>query len=106
MAVDLDQIFKSAIAAASGQLQSGAPAVQNYLQTVMQNHKAALLQLAQQRLNNQISDQDLKDELDDEKIALAAELQATKTIAAVVAQNAANAAIAALQSAVSAAVKV
>lgn len=101
MPANLDQIFQSAVAAATGQLKSGAPEVQNYLKTVMQNHKDALLKLAQQRLQNQITDQDLQDELDDEKEALAAELRGAKTIAAEVAQNAANAAIAALEAAIS-----
>src|SRR5215472_16719235 len=104
MAVDLEAIFRAAISAATGQLKSGAPEVQAYLQKVMNDHKQTLLKLAQQRLQKQITDQDLQDELDDEKVAIASELQGAQTIAAAVAQNAANAAISALQSAISAAI--
>lgn len=103
MAIDYEQLFKNTLAAASGSLKTDAPKVQDYLQQVMQNHKNILTQIAKDRISGKISEADMQSELDEEKEALQAELEGAEVIAEKAAQDAANAAINVLNTAIKAA---
>lgn len=104
MPVDLNAVFQNMLSAASGPLKAAGPKAQSYLTQIMNNHKQILMQLAQAKLQNQISDADLQTQLDSEKQALAAELLGLDVIAKEAAQSAANAAISVLITALKAAV--
>jgi hypothetical protein len=104
--IDPKKLFDDMLAAAGGVVQSNAPAVKDYLTKVMNNHKDILTQLAQSRVAGRINDAQLKDELDDEKEALQAELEGAELLTSRIAQDAANAAADAVLAAVKAALKV
>lgn len=66
----------------------------------LQNRKERIKLLAQLRIDGDLSEEKFKSRLEDEKLILEAELNAMKVISKALAQNAANAAINALEKAV------
>jgi hypothetical protein len=66
----------------------------------LQNRKERLALLAKLRIDGDLSEEKFKSRLEDEKLILEAELNALEVISKAIAQNAANAAINALEKAV------
>ena len=67
--------------------------VEGYAKQVLENEKEALANLAEQRLQGEITEEDLKSELEDEKDTVEAEMKAIRVMTKAMAQRAANAAM-------------
>ena len=103
MAFDIDQTISDMASAISGVITDEWPAVKECVEKALDDEKEALLDIAQARINNEITDDDVKSNLEDEKVVLEAALLACQVKAKVMAQNAVNAAINVLKTAIKAA---
>ena len=106
MAFDIGAVLDGMVGAAAGALSAEWPGVEACVKTAFQEERDALEAIARARLGEEITDEDLKMQLADEKIALSAALLVCKVKSKVAAQNAANAAVKVLSDAVSTALKV
>jgi hypothetical protein len=104
MDVDFDKIFQDAIAAAQGKLTTGAPEVKAYVEKVLNDHEDDLKAIVTMRVRGTLTPEQFSSELDDEKTLMVQELKLAQTIALKVAQDAANAAIDVLTTAVTKAI--
>lgn len=101
MSFDIDSTIGDMISAMSEVISGEWPNVKDCIKLALQDEKHALADIARARLDNEIDDEDMKSQLEDEKIALEAALLACQVRAKVMAQKAANAAIDVLKEAIS-----
>ena len=104
MSFDVEATFEDMVAAVSGVLSGEWPELKDCVEKALDDEKEALETIALMRLAGDIDDEDLKSNLDDEKVVLEAALLACKVRAKVVAENAVNAAIDVLNKAIMAAI--
>lgn len=103
MSFDTEGTFEDMIAAVSGVLSGEWPELKDCVEKAFKDEKEALEVIALMRLAGDIDDEDLKSNLEDEKLVLEAALLACQVRAKVIAENAANAAIDVLNKAILAA---
>src|SRR5438128_2004423 len=99
---DWKDVWKEAVAAATGRLESRGRDAQEYLKEAVEAHKQALRSLLAAFAAGKIDKETLDGELADEKRVLRAELLAMQAITKAAAQSAANAFFDILESAVAA----
>jgi len=104
MSFDIEGTFEEMLAAISGVVSGEWPAMKECVEKALEDEKEALEMIASLRLAGDIDDEDLKSNLEDEKVVLEAALLACSVRAKVVAENAANAAIDVLNKAIMAAI--
>ena len=102
MSFDIDGAVNDMLSAASGVISGEWPGVKDCVKKALDDEKAALADIANARKTGDIDDDDLKSQLEDEKVALEAALLVCKVKTKVMAQNAANAAINSLKAAIDA----
>ncbi|MEO6219905.1 MAG: hypothetical protein ABIO81_05720 [Ginsengibacter sp.] len=106
MKFNINEVLAQMIRAIKGEVKEDFPLVKGTANDFLQSRKLRLELLASLRLKNQISEEFFEDRLADEKDILESELHAIAIIGKVAAQNAANAAMAVLQKAVDAVIKI
>jgi hypothetical protein len=104
MNFNIDEVIAQMLNAIKGEVQDNWSLVKDTASDFLQNRRLRLDLLTSLRLQQQISEQFYEGRLADEKDILASELHAIAIISKVTAQNAANAAIAVLQKAVTTAI--
>lgn len=103
MSFDIDSTVDGMLAAVSGVISGEWQGVKACVEKAFADEKDALADIADARVTGDIDDEDMKSQLEDEKIVLEAALLACRVKAKVMAQNAANAAIDSLKAAIQAA---
>ena len=93
MSFDIENVLSDMTSAVSGVISGEWKGVKECVEKALKEEKAALSEIAKARLNGEIDDEDVKEQLVDEKVALEAALLVCKVKTKVMAQNAANAAI-------------
>ncbi len=106
MAFDINEILPQMLEAMKAEVKKDWGSIKRTASGFLQNKKDRLIFLTNLRLKNQISEEDFKLRLKHEELILETELNALVLISKVTAQNAANAAIAVLNKAVSAAIDI
>ena len=106
MAFDIDQTLAGMVTAAAGVLAGEWPGVEACVRKAFQNEAAALEAIARKRLDNELTDDEMEEELKFEKDALEADLLACKVKTKVAAQKAVNAAAAVLSGAIKGALRI
>jgi hypothetical protein len=106
MAFDIDQTLAGMLKAAAGVLGGEWPGVEACVRKAFQNEAAALEAIARRRLRNELTDDEMEEELKFEKDTLEADLLVCKVKTKVAAQEAVNAATAVLSSAIKGALKI
>lgn len=105
MSIDIDGILETAIGAATDAAKKAAPQVEDFLRKIAKGHETAITSLAEALAMGDIDEDTFKDEMDDERRTLVAELQAVTVISKAIAQRAINAFRDALIDGITAAVK-
>lgn len=103
MSFDIDAVLGDMFSAVKDSVDSDWDDIAGYVEEVLKKEKAMLLDLAEQRLRGDITDDELKSELDDEKDTVEAEMKAIQVMTKAMAQRAANAVIDVLYKAIKAA---
>ena len=103
MSFDIDATLTDMLSAMKDSVESNWDEIEGYAKTVLENEKEMLAELAEQHLRGDITEAELKSELDDEKDTLEAEMKAIQVMTKAMAQKAANAAMDVLFNAVRAA---
>lgn len=93
MSFNIETVMGDMLTAMKNSIDKDWDDIEDYAKLILENEKKALNNLAQQRLRNEITDEDLKSELDDEKDTIEAEMKALKVITKAMAQRATNAAM-------------
>ena len=93
MSFDIDQVLKDMAGAITGTVQQGAGDIQSYLKEILDKEKESLKELAEARLRNEITDEELKQELEREKKVVEAQLLTIEIMTKALAQKAVNAAM-------------
>ena len=99
MAFDFEETFKDMFDAAEGIVEGDFPELKSKLKEVLNNEKDALKEIAEARIRGEITDEDLKSQIEDEKITLESGILMLEVQAKVTLQNALNAAMNVLKSA-------
>lgn len=103
MAFNIETTIEDMAGAISGVMAGEWGGIKDCVQQALKEEKEALADIADARVAGDINDAEMKSQLEDEKVALEAALLACRVKAKVAAQNAANAAIDVLKSAIKAA---
>lgn len=106
MAFNIDQTLDGMVKAAAGVLAGEWPGVEACVKKAFHNEKTALEAIGKKRLNNEITDEQVEEQLKFEKDVLEAELLVCKVKTKIMTQNAVNAAMDVLSAAIKAALKV
>lgn len=106
MAFDINQTLDDMLGAIAGVVVGEWPKVKSCVEKVLQDEKSALEAIAQARLNKEIDDEEMRSQMEDEKVTLEASLLVCQIKAKVMAQKAANAAMDVLRTAIETALKV
>lgn len=93
MSFDIEKVLTDMTSAVSGVISGEWSGVKECVEKALEVEKIALSDIAKARLNREIDDEDVKEQLADEKVALEASLLVCKVKTKIMAQNAANAAI-------------
>ena len=93
MSFDFDAVLGDMLGAVKESVDADWQELSDYSKQVLENEKQTLKDLAQLRLDGDITDEELKSELEDEKDTVEAELAAIQVVTKAMAQKAANAAI-------------
>lgn len=99
MAFDIDQVLADMTDAVAGAVADGWPLIGSCFADALRDEKQTLQDIAAAYEAGDLSEEDLASQLDDEKLALESALLACRLQSKVTAQNAANAAIETLTSA-------
>ncbi len=91
MSIDIKAILKTAVAAATDEIKTTAPAVTEFFSKIADGHENAIKSLAEAFAAGDIDEDTFKDEIDDEGKTLEAELQAVAALSKAIAQRAINA---------------
>lgn len=102
MSFNIDKTTKEMLDAVCGVVSGDG--LSDCVRSALDREKAAIADIAQARLDDDIDDEEMKSQLDDEKIVLEAALLACRVEVKVEAQNAANAALGVLKDAIRAAI--
>ena len=94
---DLQRMAKDVASILAASLSRDLPEMQSLAMSFLKSREKRLKQLTALRLKSAISDAELLSELEDEKLALETKLLSLKVISAMAIQDAANAAIHAIQ---------
>lgn len=103
MGFHIDAVLGDMLDAVKDSVDADWDDVKGYAKQVFENEKEALKALAEQRIRGELTEEELKSELDDEKDTLEAELKAIQVMNKAMAQKAANAAVDVLSNAIKAA---
>ncbi|MDX8377363.1 MAG: hypothetical protein R8L53_09610 [Mariprofundales bacterium] len=93
MSFNMDAVLGNMLSAVKDSVDTDWNDVQGYAKQILENEKEALATLAQQRINGEITEEELQSELDDEKDTVEAEMNAIQVMNKAMAQRAANAAM-------------
>lgn len=93
MSLDIEQIVKGMLEAAGEVLGDEGPKLRDELKKVLEEQKEALKEIAEARLRDEINDDDLRNQLEDEKEAFEAGLSMVKAVSKATIQKALNAAL-------------
>ena len=104
MSFDIDAVLDDMLTAMKGSIDADWDEVKGYAKKILQNEKEALANLAEQRLRNEITEEELKSELEDEKDTVEAEMKAVHVMTKAMTQRSVNAAIDVLFNAIKAAI--
>lgn len=104
MSFDIDAVLGDMLSAMKDSVDSEWDEIEGYAKQILDNEKDALLELAEQRLRGEITEEELKSELDDEKDTVEAEMKAIQVMTKAMAQRAANATLDVLYNAIKAAI--
>lgn len=105
MDFNINEVLAGMANAVKDSLAEDWPEAKSVLNRFLQNRRARLELLAELRLNNEITNDDLISRLEDEKLLLDSELHTIAIIGKAAAQRAANAAIGFLEDAIAVAVR-
>jgi len=100
MSFNIDEVMENMLGSALEAVGPISNDIGSYTKRIIENEKEAITELAQQRLNGDLTDEEFADELLDEKDTFEAEMQAIGVMTKVMAQKAANAAMDVLSTAV------
>jgi hypothetical protein len=106
MSFDIDETLDGMVGAVTGLVTGEWSGFEPCVKKALQAQKTAFERIGKLRLDNQITDQDVEEQLGFEKEALEAALIACRVQSKVAAQNAVNAAMDVLGGAIKAALKV
>lgn len=104
MGFDSHQVMNDMLIAMQTSLADDWQEASGYAQKLLMQHKEMMFELAKLRLEGELTEQELQDELIDEQETLAAELLALQVVGKASAQRAAHAAMDVLSRAVRAAI--
>jgi hypothetical protein len=93
MSFDINSILNNMKNAAVDAVKDDVENIPDYLRQIFENEKAALAALAEARLTEQITDEELQNELKREKKVLEAEMLTIRIMTKAIAQKAINAAM-------------
>jgi len=93
MSFNINNVINDMVSAMKNSVESDAEDISGYAQQVLQGEKETLQELAELRLNGQITDEELKSELQDEKDTVEAQMLALVVMNKAMIQKAANAAM-------------
>jgi hypothetical protein len=105
MAFDFEDTFKGMFNAAKGVVEGDFPELKSKLEEVLNNEKEALKDIAEARIRGEINDEDLLSQIEDEKLTLESGILMLEVHAKVTLQNAINAAMNVLKSAIDTVIK-
>ncbi|MFC6440235.1 hypothetical protein [Bowmanella sp. JS7-9] len=100
--MDLEAVIQQMLGAMVHSLREDAAALGSYGQQILAGERAALQQLAEQRLRGEITDEELQMELEDERLTIEAQMLAVSVMSKAAVQRASQAATAAFFNAVKA----
>jgi predicted phage gp36 major capsid-like protein len=100
---DIDAVLADMLSAMEDSVDSDWRDVRDHAKQVLQNEKEALANLAEQRLRGDITEDELRSELEDERDTVEAEMKAVQVMTKAMAQQAADAAMEVLFKAIRAA---
>ena len=103
MSFDINAVIGDMLIAIKHSVGADWKDIGGYAKQILENEKEALARLAEQRLQNEISEEEWKSELEDEKDTVEAEMKAVQVMTKAMAQRAANAAMDVLYKAIKAA---
>ncbi len=103
MNFDIDAVLADMLSAMEDSVDSDWRDVRDHAKQVLQNEKEALANLAEQRLRGDITEDELRSELEDERDTVEAEMKAVQVMTKAMAQQAADAAMGVLFKAIRAA---
>jgi hypothetical protein len=103
MSFNIDSVLGDMLSAVKNSAGADWDAVNAHARRVLQDEKESLVELAEQRLQGDITEEELKSELGDERDTIEAEFQAIQGMTKPMAQKAANAVIKILLDAIRAA---
>lgn len=93
MSFNIEQTLKDMLKSVADVLGDEGPEVTDALEQVLRDEKEALQEIAEALIKGEISDDDLKDQLEDEKEAFKAGLSMVEAVSKATLQNAINAGI-------------
>ena len=93
MNFDFETVGQDMLGAAQGVLKGEWPKARAAMEQVLAEERAALERIAQYRLEGRITDQEMQQQLEDEKVALQAGLAMVRVAAKKTLQDATNAAL-------------
>ena len=105
MALDWRIVIRDAAIAANGVMPDATPATRNYFQKIADAHTALLRSYSEAHITAEIDKETFESLMDEEKIALNAELTSVQTLAKTYAKNVVNAFAGSIVSAINAAMK-
>ena len=103
MNFDINAVLGDMLTAMKDSVDTDWEDIGGYAKQVLENEKEALANLAEQRLQNEITDEELQSELKDERDTVEAEMKAIQVMTKAMAQRATNAAMDVLSKAITAA---
>lgn len=105
MEFNINAVLGDMLASMKNEVGKNWNKVETPAKQMLDNRKSRLVMLAKFRISNELTDEEFKSRLEDEKLLAEAELNALEVLSKVVAQNAVNAALEVLAKAVRLAVK-
>lgn len=105
MNFDINTVIADMISAIKGTVVNNAGKIESAARLFLERDKDRLKMLAELRITGELTAEEFKSRLEDQKLVIEAELNALEVIAKAVAQEAANAAINVLEKAVEVAIK-
>jgi hypothetical protein len=93
MPFDISETLEKMLDAVKSVAKEDWPKIEGYAKTILQNERVALANLAELRVKGELTEEEFKSELQDEKDTVEAELLAAQVLGKAAVQKAANAAI-------------
>lgn len=93
MSFNIDRVLEDMLNAVKESAQYDISQIDGYLKEILENEKAMLATLAEQRIRGEITEEEFKSELKDEEDTLKAEMKALEVMTLRATQKAVNAAI-------------